>query len=147
MLWRLLGRIVGFLLTLAFRIASRALWFFLGVMVSLAIRLSPSFFRLCVAATAWALTPVDLEFEGRLSERAAFTALAAGILWAFAGLVIPLILPLLLNMRPIFFSYPVMIASFVFGTVCGLGVQRLPGWGASLSGPEDSLHLGENIRW
>ena len=147
MLWRLLGRAVGFFLTLAFRFVSRALWFFLGVMVSVAIRLSPSFFRLCVAATTWALTPVDREFEGRLSRRAAFTSLAAGILWAFAGFVIPLVLPLLLNMRPIFFSYPVMIGSFVFGTVCGLQAHRLPTWGASVSGSDDGLHLGENTRW
>ena len=147
MLRRLLGRILGFFLTLAFRIISRALWFFLGALLSIAIRLSPSFFRLCVAVTAWALTHVDRQFEGRLSRQAAFTSLAAGILWAFAGFIIPLVLPLLINMRPVFFSYPLVIGSFIYGLVCGLQVQRLPGWGASVSGFEDDLRLGDNTRW
>ena len=136
----MLGRFFRFVITVAFQ----AFWWLLGGLLSVAIRLAPLFFRLCVATTGWVIAFLDGMLEGRLSRRAAFTLLAAGGLWALSGFIVPLLFTLLFHLRPDFFSAPLLIGGFIYGLACGVQARRLPGFGMWLT--EDGLQLGENRR-
>lgn len=137
----MIGRFIYWLASIFWQLLVGVLYWALGLLISGAIRLTPLFFRLSVALTAWTLALMDIRLEGRLVSRAGATYLAAGVLWGLAGLIAPIFLSLLLGLRPGFFTLFLAAGGFGYGLVCAFRVRRLPGWGAWLA--NDGLPLGE----
>lgn len=92
--------------------------------------------------TGSTLARIDQEFGGRIADSHTATYIAAGGLWAFAGLAAPWLLALLLLGDSSLFSPVAAGIGFLFGLAIGRAVPQLPGWGWWLE--EGRVKIGEN---
>lgn len=134
----MIARLIHTILDVSFRLLLSILYWLLGTLISVTIRLGPIFFRLSVIFTTWALALMDILLKGRLATRVGVTYIASGGLWAVIGCMAPI---LIFGRLPLLFILLCLSGGFGYGLICAFRVRRLPGWGMWVNG--DGLPLGD----
>lgn len=126
------------------QILTTIFYWLLGILISVALRLTTLLFRSSIVLTGWVLAYADIRLDGRISRRAITTLLGSGGLWALIGLIAPFLFNLLLREETMVISLRLTLSGFVYGLICGYRVRRILGWG--MWAANDGLRLGESSR-
>ena len=129
----------------AVRLIFAWLWIFLGIVLSVAIRLVPLISRLLVASTLWLMRLLNQALNGFMARNSILVLLSSGLYWSIVIVLFQTYFRHNLNHNPLVIFNPFTSAlGIVVGLIIGVQVIRHPLWGLSTGGR--GLLLGQVVQ-